>query len=492
MLKKALVVISLLVLVYSAWILAGFWLPGSDLAFSSLLLILCYLSAFGQGMHIAFSPRFDSLLRRAWLWIGLAQLSLALAEIIWFYQESILMMAAFPSLADVFYLLFYPLTLTGLMLFPFAPLVGRERRMLWLDLGIVMTTIAMILWYFILAAKSWAEVFSLGDLISLAYVLGDFILLAGVMSLVQRDIEKVAQGTLSLLALSLVFTAVADMLFTYADKGQLPQAVSYLNLLWLVAAVLQVWAAGWQILVEWDVWRSSIPKFAYLYSNQMLREVLPYGAVATSVGVLVMAFFQGATIDARVSGVLLGTLLLFGLVLARQHLLLRENMALYNEMKHLAGTDSLTGLHNRHFFNEVFPIEIQHAERYQTPLCVLMVDVNSFKAINDTYGHLKGDEVLKAVSRQILDHLRAADMTARFGGDEFVIILPATPESGARVVADRLVDAFDGKIFAGLPVRVSVGIASFRPGMTPEQLLDEADKELYRQKGIFKHNKLTL
>ena len=118
----------------------------------------------------------------------------------------------------------------------------------------------------------------------------------------------------------------------------------------------------------------------------------------------------------------------------------------------------------------------------------MLIDVDDFKKINDTYGHLYGDVVLKTVAQLLAGQLRSADLIARFGGDEFVVILPETTQERARVVAERIEQATSTHPAGNVPLAVSIGVATFRPGLTPEHLLEESDQDLYRQKGSSRRN----
>jgi diguanylate cyclase (GGDEF)-like protein len=239
-------------------------------------------------------------------------------------------------------------------------------------------------------------------------------------------------------------------------------------------------AISWQILSA----QSGPTKAALRFdrSRHLLRLALPYLAIALDTILVVIAVNRNELIDWRTPGLLNGLLFLTSLVLLRQFMVLRANTNLYEEMKRLASTDSLTELYNRHFFNEVFPLEIERARRYDKPLAILLMDIDGFKAINDHLGHLRGDEVLKVVARSLANQLRAADLIARFGGDEFIVILPETSKEEASVVADRLKQAVARQKVGEFPLGITIGAASFHPDISPKALLEEADRDLYRQK----------
>jgi diguanylate cyclase (GGDEF)-like protein len=178
--------------------------------------------------------------------------------------------------------------------------------------------------------------------------------------------------------------------------------------------------------------------------------------------------------------------------LEKPHQLLFRNLkqsetALRNaleEVERLAITDSLTGLFNHRHLFELAGREFQRARRYQLPLSVMMVDIDEFKRVNDTYGHAAGDQVLQGVAECCRKELREVDVIGRYGGDEFVALLPETGLSAACQVAERLrksiaertLDTKAGRI----TVTVSLGVAVLDDEhLTPESLLDRADQALY-------------
>ncbi len=142
-----------------------------------------------------------------------------------------------------------------------------------------------------------------------------------------------------------------------------------------------------------------------------------------------------------------------------------------------ARTDPLTGVHNRRFLEEFLNREIARRRRSHHPLSVLLLDLDGFKAYNDEHGHLAGDRVLAAVASSLRNAVRTTDVVARYGGDEFVVVLPNTPGEAARRVARELRRAVPP------PVSVSVGIGCMGEGVhTPGQLFAIADAALMRAK----------
>lgn len=161
------------------------------------------------------------------------------------------------------------------------------------------------------------------------------------------------------------------------------------------------------------------------------------------------------------------------------------------ELQRLTRVDGLTGLANRRYFDEFFTAEWKRAVRTQTPLSVLMIDIDCFKRYNDTYGHLAGDQVLRQVAETIQRNCgRSTDLGARYGGEEFIVVLCNTPVTGMRAVGETLrQDIADLKLrhmasVVADHVTVSVGGASLIPRLSQSAalLIDAADRALYRAK----------
>jgi diguanylate cyclase (GGDEF)-like protein len=158
-----------------------------------------------------------------------------------------------------------------------------------------------------------------------------------------------------------------------------------------------------------------------------------------------------------------------------------------NRAKLLSETDELTGLYNMRGFVVIANRLFAQAQRYEREASFLMVDSDSLKQVNDTHGHDAGNRLLQHLVKAMQGHLRATDVPARYGGDEFVIMLPDTPARGALEVAERIRSAVESSPFANdsgrVPCTVSIGVATFpRDGRTLEALLARADRALYLAK----------
>ncbi|MDZ7641321.1 MAG: diguanylate cyclase [Desulfurivibrio sp.] len=155
--------------------------------------------------------------------------------------------------------------------------------------------------------------------------------------------------------------------------------------------------------------------------------------------------------------------------------------------KKLSIVDELTGLFNKRYFNKHLRLEAERARRYHHPLSLLIMDIDNFKHYNDTYGHPAGDRVLTAVGGMLRESMRLNDLACRFGGEEFVVILPMTDGATALKLAERLREQFAALEFQpleGVVIRktMSIGVAQFADEESPESLLARADKNLYAAK----------
>lgn len=163
-----------------------------------------------------------------------------------------------------------------------------------------------------------------------------------------------------------------------------------------------------------------------------------------------------------------------------------RNIELYEAVRRQARCDGMTGLANHGAFMHELVREINRARRYGTPLSLILADVDSLKRINDVLGHVAGDKALIMVARQVLNSIRDSDFAARYGGDEFAILLPSSPLASAQAVADRLIAAISAVPIAhelrSAPVTVSIGVGQYEGQISAEQFVEQVDRAMYRAK----------
>jgi diguanylate cyclase (GGDEF)-like protein/PAS domain S-box-containing protein len=166
-----------------------------------------------------------------------------------------------------------------------------------------------------------------------------------------------------------------------------------------------------------------------------------------------------------------------------------HGLEIEEKLRKQAIRDGLTGLYNRTYFNERIQEEVERAKRYGHPLSFIMMDVDKFKEVNDRYSHLEGDEILKQAAEIIITSIREIDMAFRYGGDEFLLVLPETEKSGLEKVVRRIkneLKTFNDrrKSLGKPPLKLSFGISTWRPesGKSWEDVLKESDLRMYEDK----------
>lgn len=164
-----------------------------------------------------------------------------------------------------------------------------------------------------------------------------------------------------------------------------------------------------------------------------------------------------------------------------------RNATEYQRAIQMAQFDPLTGVHNRHCYEDVVSQEMNRSRRHGSPLTMMVIDLDHFKRVNDTYGHSDGDRVLQATAQRIAAELRNSDHLYRFGGEEFVVLLTDTALEDANRVVDRIhqsiaSSAIEGSQGKAISVTASIGITEFDQHDSQHSLFDRADKALYTAK----------
>lgn len=173
----------------------------------------------------------------------------------------------------------------------------------------------------------------------------------------------------------------------------------------------------------------------------------------------------------------------------RQHNdFLADSIGTLRRYERHATTDALTGLNNRHWMEDMFPRELSRCRGDGEPASLIMIDVDNFKSFNDRYGHVAGDRVLSTVASALRAHFRPSDLLARFGGDEFAVLLPGLVRAEAHAVGERVREAVSRSVPGPLhppgeaPVTISLGVSEVDDGYEYQKLLRGADDALYRAK----------
>jgi len=173
-------------------------------------------------------------------------------------------------------------------------------------------------------------------------------------------------------------------------------------------------------------------------------------------------------------------------VLANQTAVAGENYRLYKRLEQLAITDELTQVYNYRFLKAALRKEVKRSSRFGLQFCILMADVDNLKSYNEVNGHLGGSSLLRTIAAMMMKSAREMDLVAKYGGDEFMIILPQTGIAGAEVMGNRVRQSIADHTFVNAAtgdITISIGVAAFpTDGQTVEELIASADDALYRAK----------
>ncbi len=247
-----------------------------------------------------------------------------------------------------------------------------------------------------------------------------------------------------------------------------------------VVLVNAVWAAL-QLSMAWLVWRRGPEVFSTRYTVVVL--LLHAGVIALRLLTALLPLpDEGLLEPTRVQTLYIAANAMLILALGLGLILLASDR-LRETFEHSASHDSLTNALNRRSLIEACERELERCRRHGHRMALLMLDLDHFKTINDTYGHMTGDRVLVSFVTRVRDQLRRPDQLGRFGGEEFILLLPDTPPESALVVAERIRAAV-AKVSEGLPaITVSIGVTVNRPDETDiDELLARADRALYLAK----------
>ncbi len=419
---------------------------------------------------------------RAWRLLSVALWLYLLGDVLQFFYENVFHMRAYPTWADAAYLSFYIVAFAGLSSFPSRRRTGSERTRLLLDMGTVFVGGATFIWYVALGpAVASAHGFDLADLVTFAYPVGDLLLLFGVLSLLWRGTLRSSLLSLRIVATGLTMFIAADVTYDYITVNSTYLGGDPVDTLWFVALAIMWIAASCQLHAEPQEHFATPPR-----DPAARPSVLPYLAVAGSYLLLMVIGLENVGFN-PLGGILLGALVLTVLVSLRQFAALRDNGRLAHRYQELASIDEMTGLYSRRHFMEVTETAFAHAKRLGQPLVALMIDVDHFKEINDLHGHAIGDQVLADLARCCREQVRPDDIAGRYGGDEFVIMIPGTTSLRATQIAAQLTGPPTRVIGSdGAPVSftASIGIAeSARCGDLPS-LLARADLAMYQAKRV--------
>ena len=436
-------------------------------------------------------------LPRQWLgaslFLGLGTLAYVGGQGIWSWNQLIAHQTPFPSSSDLVSLASAPLLLLGVLFLPAHPLPRISRLRVGLDGVMMMTAIVTFSWYFVLGPTLLQGSTSLlARVVGTAYPCGDLVLLLCVLLLWTRQEDRALRPMLLLLSLGMLTLVLTDSVYDYLNLQ---------NSFAIGGLIDPLWSVGFQCIGLAVLALRRVPKLLPAVSAQPSRPLwqilLPY-AFIPALGLLLLYMWRTPGNSALEPGVYVGMALLIGLVLLRQIVAMRELHALYvnNDALKVANTqlerqaqqlerqathDALTGLPNRNLLWTRMQLVPPSARGDQQRAALLILDLDRFKEVNDTFGHQLGDELLQLVAERLRRSLEAAVTVSRIGGDEFAVFLPGADETAALQVAMQLQTALEEPfLIGGQPLQIE---ASTAIALSPRAWKRPADPFPARRRG---------
>jgi diguanylate cyclase (GGDEF)-like protein len=404
-----------------------------------------------------------------WWCFAAGGLLFVVGDVLYAVIELVLHQRPFPSLADGFYLSGFPVLAVGLLVLIRGRIWGRDRAGL-IDAAITATGLGLLSWTFLMKPIAADPSLSLTErLVSLAYPLADVLLLAMVARLATSPGARTA--AYRLLSLALLLLLAADVAY-----GVLHLVSSY------EGRLAKLVDAGW--LLSYLTWGAA----ALHPSMRSMSEVAPDQAVRFSrwrLALLATTSLMAPAVLAQqglahqpidVGAIVIGSVVLFLLVVLRMAGLVAQVQDQAAQLAALAHNDGLTGVPNRRAWELELPREMARVRRHGGRLCVALLDLDHFKRFNDQHGHQGGDQLLKEAAAAWQTRIRRSDLLARYGGEEFATLLRDCSPAEAVQVLDHL------RAATPLGQTFSAGVAEWDGQESPERLVGRADWALYEAK----------
>ncbi len=423
--------------------------------------------------------------RRIALFFSLGILCYALQQVYIIFPDFAHRRVPVPRMSgDLLAMVCYPLLLCGIWQFPRPSRSLSSQLRISIDGLMVMVTAVTFSWYFILGPTFYRQAQSAEvKIISTLFPLMDLLLVASLLML-GRSSRRLRQ-VINLLAAGLSIVVASDTIFVYLSLHGKPPTLTLLDISWTLGFMpIGIAAAlGKTIPPDTVEEEQAVPA--------LWKSFLPYALLPCLTALLMYTQHAPGRVALK-QGVIWGAAALVTLILVRQVLAIVENWELNRRLSLLATTDPLTGLFNHRVFHKTLAEESERAEREGYVLAVVVLDLDNFKFFNDAYGHIAGDDVLKQVASALRSLCSGEDTVARFGGDEFALLLPLSKrrlgqtieslQTEIQIGLSRLAFSPPGHE-STIPLAVSLGIAAF-PGDATSRLevLEIADTRLRRSK----------
>ena len=403
----------------------------------------------------------------AWLLFGAGITANALGALVSDIYTKVIGAVGYPNIADAFWLMLYPGLFFGVAVLIRARGSARDWAST-VDAATVATGLGLLSWVFLMVpVRSDATLHPIGQVIVMAYPVGDIMVLAMLLHLMFSG--GVRNPSFWLICSAMGLFLVGDV--SWATLSQLEIAPTetptrLLDMIFMVAYALFAFAA-------WHPSVSALSRVGEVRPPRLTPVQLATLTAATMIAPGILALQVADHHVTNGAAVVIGSVTLFLLVITRMAQLVREVERQAQQLRALAGSDALTGLPNRRALFDELPRAMARAAREGTPLTVAMIDLDHFKRFNDEHGHQAGDRLLKGAAAAWVAELCTVDVLARYGGEEFILMLPAADLGPAGAALERLraVTPADQTFSAGLAVWDGTG--------SEDQLIEQADRALY-------------
>ena len=484
-----------------------------------------FLAAWKTALH-------SRRLAVAWGILGLAALLYAIGDASWAVLEVFLQRSPFPSIADAFYLLYYPVFLAGVVLLIRRPSSAVEVVNDTLDLAVILAAAILGFGNFLIGPilQSNVELPQSEQAILAAYPVGDIVMLGALLLLIYSDPHRTAPVDkhpavtdmrqpampVFLLAAGMLTMIITDCIYSYQSLLGTYATGGVLDMGWLTASLLMGLAgmAQWSGMDPGNIISRYEPGPVFLLWSGRIKTYLPYVWLAGAFALLITGAVT--TLPMSFTSITIGVSVILALVLVRQFITLSENGKLNGQLKDQALSlesinrelsmemaarlrvqeklafdvlhDQVTGLANRRLFLDRLGQDIKRSQRHGgMSFAVLFMDLDQFKVVNDSLGHAAGDQLLVLVGRRLEEALRSGDTVARFGGDEFAILLDdLEDEAAAAAIAEKVRDLIAQPFrLKDRDVRVtaSIGVVTdLNKYEHAEDLLRDVDLAMYQAK----------
>ena len=452
----------------------------------------------------------------AWGIIALAVLFYALGDLCWAWLELWLRESPFPSIADFFYLLYIPVFLAGIFLLPSRSETTINRISKVLDIAIVMACAILGFWNLLIGptfhSASGLPTFSQAILI--AYPVGDLVLLWAMLLILYNHPDDKKNIPTLIVAAGLLTMIVSDSVYSFQSIQGTYSSGGFLDIGWIIS-ILLIGMGGLQQIVSLKAGRTEFSIQRKKPSQDLIKTislVMPYLWLA--VAFILLMRYKDLSLPMTFMSLSLAVGGIISLVLIRQVITLFENQRLNSQLQVTnedlqneiverkrmeaklsfdALHDSMTGLPNRALFLDRIEHSLETNRRHpDLSYAVLFVDLDQFKVVNDSLGHLVGDKLLIMVGKRLEAALRSSDTVARFGGDEFGILLETSePDASIRLVSKKILDVLKPAFRVEsheVYISASIGIVRKTAGYaSAEEILRDADIAMYRAKEMGRH-----